>query len=55
MRRFFYPQRTEESHLTPNSPDSASILSVSKNGSLSAPECAFGGRLFAPPSLCLFL
>ena len=42
--RSFYPQRTGESHLTPNSPDSASILSVqNKNGSLSAPECALGG------------
>jgi hypothetical protein len=55
MRRSFCPQRTGESRLTPDSPDSASILSVrSKNGSLSAAECA-SGRLFAPPSLCLFL
>jgi hypothetical protein len=44
MWRSFYPQRTGESQLTPNSPDSASILSVrSKNDSLSAAECASGG------------
>ena len=37
----FLPQRTGESHLTPNSPDPASILSVrNKNGSLQRPGCA---------------
>jgi hypothetical protein len=35
MWRSFCPERTGESRLTPDSPDSASILSVrSKNGSL---------------------
>ena len=44
MRRSFYPQRTRESHLTPNSPDSASILSVrNKNGSLQRPRYALDG------------
>jgi hypothetical protein len=44
MRRSFRPQRTGESRLTPDSPDSVSILSVrNKNGSLLRPECALGG------------
>jgi hypothetical protein len=43
MRRSFYPQRTRESHLTPNSPDSASILSVRNNkGSLKQPGSVLG-------------
>jgi hypothetical protein len=54
MRRSFRPQRIGDSRLTPDSPDSASILSVrGKNGSLQRLNAP--GRLFAPPSLCLFL
>ena len=41
----FLPQRTGESHLTPNSPDPASILSVrNKNGSLQRPGMRSGER-----------
>jgi hypothetical protein len=37
--RSFRPQRTGESRQTPDSPDSASIISVgNKNGSLQRPE-----------------
>jgi hypothetical protein len=43
MRRSFYPQRTRESHLTPNSSESASILSVrNNNGSLKQPGSVVG-------------
>src|SRR5260370_41572600 len=41
MRRSFSPQRTGERRPRPDSPDSASILSVrNKNGSLQRPGCA---------------
>ena len=44
MWRSFSPQRTGESRLTPDSPDSASILSVrNKNGSLQRLACALSG------------
>jgi NAD(P)-dependent dehydrogenase (short-subunit alcohol dehydrogenase family) len=43
MRGSFCPQRTGESHLTPNSPDPASILSLrNKNGSLQRPGMRSG-------------
>jgi hypothetical protein len=50
MWRSFRPQRTGESRLTPNSLDSASILSVrSKNGSLQRLNALWAA--FASPSL----
>jgi hypothetical protein len=49
MWRSFCPQRTGESRLTPDSPDSASILSVrSKNGSLQRLNARWAA--FAQPS-----
>jgi hypothetical protein len=46
---FFLPQRTGESRLTPESPDSASILSMrSKNGSLQRLNALWAA--FAQPS-----
>ena len=49
MWRSFRPQRTGESRLTPDSPDSASILSArSKNGSLRRLNALWAA--FAPPS-----
>jgi hypothetical protein len=45
----FLPQRTGESRLTPDSPDTASILSVrSKKGSLRRMNVLWAA--FAPPS-----
>jgi hypothetical protein len=45
MWRSFSPLRTGESRLTPDSPDSASILSVrSKNGSLQRPTALQAGK-----------
>jgi hypothetical protein len=47
MWRSFSPLRTGESRLTPDSPDSASILSVrSKNGSLQRPTALQAGIEF---------
>ena len=49
MRRSFRPQRTGESRLTPDSPDSASILSVRiKNGSFQRSNALWVA--FASPS-----
>jgi hypothetical protein len=49
MWHSFRPQRTGESRLTPDSPDSASILSVrSKNGSLQRLNALWAA--FASPS-----
>jgi hypothetical protein len=49
MWRSFCPQRTRESRLTPDLPDSASILSVrSKNGSLQRLNALWAA--FAQPS-----
>jgi hypothetical protein len=49
MWRSFCPQRIGESRLTPDSPDSASIVSVRrKNGSLQRPNALWAA--FAQPS-----